>query len=149
MLGAYYSLRLAAGWTDTGDYVHTESLLLELTAPTTFGFSPTRIRFYGFPYDVNHDFGAQATSHSIAADDSQTHQRFSSPQTIATPVIDCSVAGEAASAFGYADGPERGYWFFIVHHDRLVGIRLFGIGGISEQAIQDALGMAGSITWGF
>jgi hypothetical protein len=148
-LGAYYTLREAPSWTDTGDYVHTESLLLELTAPANYVDSPTRIRFLAFPYDVKLDFGPQATAHSIAADEATTHQRFTSPQSTATLVSDCSVAAESAAAFGYADGNEHGYWLLIVHHDRLLAVQLFGAGGIDDQAINDALGMIGSIAWTF
>jgi hypothetical protein len=36
----HYTMRLASGWTDTGDYVHTESLHLELTAPDSYGYAP-------------------------------------------------------------------------------------------------------------
>jgi hypothetical protein len=148
-LGAYYTLRATPSWTDTGDYVHTESLLLELTAPASYGNSPTRIKFLAPPYDVKLDFGPQATAHSIAAEDAITHQHISLPGSTATLVADCSVAAEPAAAFGYADGNEYGYWLLIVHHDRLLVVRLFGTGGIGDQAITDALGMIGSITWTF
>ena len=146
-LGAYYTMRVASGWTDTGDYRHTESLLLELTAPASYGNSPARIQFHALPYDVQKDFGSQATAHSIAADEATSHQHFSSPRSTATFVTDCSVAGEPAAAFGYADGNELGYWLLIVRHNRLMGVRLFGTGGIGDQAIKDALGMMNSIAW--
>ena len=149
LLGQYYTIRPAPNWTDTGDYIHTESLLLELTAPAGYGNSPTRIEFLAFPNDVKLDFGPQATAHSIAADEATTHQRFTSSQSTATLVSDCSVAADSAAAFGYADGNECGYWLLIVHHDRLLGVRLFGTGGIGDQAIQDALGMIGSVVWAY
>lgn len=148
-LGGYYTLRPAPRWTDTGDYVHTESLLLQLTAPTTNGYGPTRINFYAFPLDVQADFGSQATAHSIAVEDATTHNRFTSRGTITTSVSDCSVAAAAAAAFGYAVASENGYWIFVVHRNRLLGIKIVGTGGISDQALQDALGMIGSITWTF
>jgi hypothetical protein len=145
--GAYYTMRLASGWPDTGDYKHTESLLLELTAATSYGYSPTRIQFHAFPYDVKADFGSQATAHSIALDEAKTHQHFSSPRSMATDVTDCTVATEPATAFGYSDGNERGYWLLILRHNRLFGIRLFGAGGIGDPAILDALGMLNSLAW--
>src|SRR6267142_493142 len=148
-LRGYYTLRVAPSWTDTGDYVHTESLLLELTPPASYGNSPTRIRFLALPYDVKADFGSQATAHSIALEDATTHQHFSGPGTTATLVTDCFVGAEPAAVFGYADGNEHGYWLLTVHHNRLLGVRLFGTGGIGEQAIDDALGMIGSIAWTF
>lgn len=148
-LGGYFSIRPAADWTDTGDYVHTESLLLELAAPVGYGYSPIRIRFYAFPYDVKADFGTQATAHTLAVDEATTHKRFTSPRLSATSVSDCSVAAEPTALFGYADGDERGYWLLIVHHDRLLAIQLLGNLEIADQAIQDALAMMGSITWSF
>lgn len=148
-LGAYDTLRVAPSWTDTGDYVHTESLLLELTTPANYPNSPTRIKFLAFPNDVKLDFGLQATAHSIAAEDATTHQHISLPGSTATPVTDCSVAAEPAAVFGYADGNEQGYWLLIVHHDRLLAVQLLGTGGIGDQAINDALGMIASITWTF
>jgi hypothetical protein len=148
-LGAYYTLGLAPSWIDTGDYVHTESLLLQLTAPASYGYGPTRINFHAFPYDVPKDFGSKATARSISEDDSVTHQHITLPRLIATLVADCVVAAEPAAAFGYSEGNYRGYWLLIVHHERLLGVHLFGAGGVSDQALQDALGMIGSITWTF
>jgi hypothetical protein len=62
-------------------------------------------------------------------------------------VADCLVAGEPAAVFGYAEGKDRGYWLLFIHHNSLMGIRLFGSGGIDDKAIQDALRMIGSIVW--
>jgi hypothetical protein len=64
-------------------------------------------------------------------------------------VADCVVASEPAAAFGYSEGNDRGYWLLIVRHERLLAVHLFGVGGISDQAIKDALGMIGSIAWSF
>jgi hypothetical protein len=142
-----YTMRIPSGWTDTGDYTHTESLLLELTAPASYGNSPSRIQFLALPYDVQRDFGSSTTAHSIVANEAATHQHFTSPQSAATSVADCAVAGEPAAVFGYADGNERGYWLLFIHDNGLLGVRLFGTGGIGDQAIQEALSMIGSITW--
>jgi hypothetical protein len=78
-----------------------------------------------------------------------THQHITLPRLTATLVADCVVAAEPAAAFGYSEGNYRGYWLLIVHHERLLGVHLFGAGGVSDQALQDALGMIGSITWTF
>jgi len=142
-----YTIRIPSGWTDTGDYTHTESLLLELTAPASYGNPPSRIQFLALPYDVQRDFGTSTTAHSIAVNEAKTHQHFTSPLSAATSVADCSVAGEPAAVFGYADGNERGYWLLFIHDNGLLGVRLFGTGGIGDQAIQEALSMIGSITW--
>ncbi len=146
-LAPYYSIRPAAGWTDTGDYVHTESLLLELTAPASYGFAPTRIRLYAFPFDVLTDFGPTATAHSLATDETTSHRRITSPQLQTTAVSDCTVALEAAGTFGYADGGELGYWLLVIHQDRLFGIKLQGAGGIADPGIRDTLSMLGTIAW--
>ena len=147
-LGAYYTMRLASGWTVTGNYGQTESLLLELTAPASYGYAPTRIKFLALPFEVNRDFGPQATAHSIAAHDVSTHN-FGSPQSLATSVADCSVAAEPAALFGYADSNESGYRFAIVHHDRLLEIWVLGTGGVGDQTVRDATEMMGSIVWTF
>jgi hypothetical protein len=146
-LGFRYTMRAPSGWTDTGDYRHTESLLLELTAPASYGNSPTRIQFHALPFDVHNDFGSSTTAHSIAADEAATHRHFTSPRSAATSVADCSVAGVPAAAFGYADSNERGYWLLFIHKDSLLAVRFFGIGGIGDQATKDALDMIGSIAW--
>ena len=62
-------------------------------------------------------------------------------------IADCTVGGNPAAVFGYADGGQVGFFIWIVHGNLLYGIRLVGVGGISDQAVQDALGMIGSITW--
>jgi photosystem II stability/assembly factor-like uncharacterized protein len=142
-----YTIRMASGWTDTGDYVRTESLMLELTAPASYGNSTTRIQFRSLPYDVPADFGKDATAHSIAVEEATKHHRFTSPNSTATSVSDCTVAAEPAAVFGYAEVNVRGYWLLIVHHERLFGVQLVGRDGISDRAIQDALGMIASIAW--
>jgi photosystem II stability/assembly factor-like uncharacterized protein len=141
-----YTIRVPLGWADTGDYKRTESLLLELTAPASYENAPTRIRFHVLPYDIKAAWGPQATAHSIAADEVATH-RFTSPGSVATAVVDCTVAGEPAAVFGYAEGAQIGYWLIFVHDKKLFGVRFFGTGGITDKAIQDALGMIGSIVW--
>jgi hypothetical protein len=143
-----YTIRVPSGWTDTGDYVHTESLLLELTAPASYGNSRTRLQFLALPYDAQRDFGTSTTAHAIAADEAATH-RFTYPGSTATSALDCPVGGESAAAFGYADANEHGYWLLFIHRNSLLGVRLFGAGGIGDEAIQDALGMIGSIAWTF
>jgi photosystem II stability/assembly factor-like uncharacterized protein len=142
-----YTIRMPSGWADTGDYVRTESLMLELTAPASYGNSPTRIQFRSLPYDVPADFGKEASAHSIAVEESTKHNRFTSPNTAVTSVSDCTVAAEPAAVFGYAEGNDRGYWLLIVHHERLLGVQLFGSEGIGDKALQEGLGMIGSIVW--
>jgi hypothetical protein len=137
-------MRLAPGWTDTGDYRHTESLLLELSAPASYGNAPTRIKFHAFPFDVPKDFGPQATAHSIASVHTVQHLGTST-----TTLADCAIAAEPAALFGYANGSERGYRLAIVHHERLLEIWLFGVGGLGDQSLQDALAMISSIVWTF
>lgn len=146
-LGAYYTMRVASTWTDTGEYFR-ESLLLELTAPASYGYAPTRIRFWAFPGEVHVIYGAYATAHSIAVQHAATPE-FSSAQSRATSVSDCLIGAEGAGVFGYAQGGERGYRLSMVHKDRLAEIWLFGTGGVSDSALRDALGMIGSIVWTF
>jgi len=140
-------VRVASGWIDTGNY-NREGLLLELTAPATYGYAPTRIQFLIFIPEVSISYGSQATAHSIAAEHAATHDLLT-PQSVTSSVADCLVAAEPAAVFGYVDGNERGYRLSVVHKDFLLEIWLSGAGGVSNQAIQDALGMMTSITWTF
>jgi hypothetical protein len=91
-------------------------------------------------------YGAQATAHSIAVQRAAMPE-FNSPQSSATPVSDCLIGAEGAGIFGYVQGGERGYRISMVHKDRLFEIWFFGTGGVSEQALNDALGMLGSVVW--
>jgi photosystem II stability/assembly factor-like uncharacterized protein len=141
-----YTMRVPSGWADTGDYVHRESPLLELTAPASYGYSPTRIQFLALQYDPK-DFGPEGTAHSIAVAIATKHDWSILPDTVATSVSDCAVAAEPAAVFGYANGSEQGYWLFMVRQNGLYGIRLVGTGGVGDQAIEDALAMLGSIAW--
>jgi hypothetical protein len=67
------------------------------------------------------------------------------------------VGGEAAAAFGVsgdlnsASGTTNGkfFWIYVVHNDLLFKVIVVGNGGVSDQAIQDCLGMLGSLTWTF
>jgi hypothetical protein len=121
---------------------------LELTAPTSYGYAPTRIKFLALPIDVRADIGPQATAATIAEDHIKRHFGSSS-QSVATSVSECSVAAEPAAIFGYADGNEQGYRLVIVHNNRLLEIWMSGGGGFSDQAVQDALKMMASIAWTF
>lgn len=135
-------------WTKTGDYVHTETLLLELTAPPEYGWVPTRIQFHSDLGPVHTVYGQQATAHSIAAQHAAEIGSYTgSPGATATAVKDCTMAGDPASVFGYAAASEAGYRIFIVHRDSLFEIWLNGKGGVSDAAVRDALGMLGSIAW--
>jgi photosystem II stability/assembly factor-like uncharacterized protein len=145
-LGANYKIRLAPGWTDTNNHGPTESRMLELMAPASYAFSPTLIEFKVFAVDVHLTYGPEATAHSVADDWATTHFGHSA-LSIATSPADCSVAGEQAAVYGYRDGSEVGYRFYLVHKGLLYAIWLHGTGGIGDQAIQDALGMLSSIAW--
>jgi len=147
-LGRYYTIRVVPGWPDTGDYVHTETLLLELTAPQSYGYGPTKIQFHSDLGPVHTVYSPQATAHSIAQQHATSiAQDTGAPQAVAGAVKDCAVGGEPASVFGFSDGTNAGYRLYTVRHDLLFEIHLFGNGGVSSQAIQDSLGMIGSLTW--
>jgi hypothetical protein len=145
-LGGYLSINPAVGWADTSNYTHTESLLVELTAPTSDGYAPTRIQFHSVPGPVHLVYGSDATAHAIASQHAATHWG-SSQESMASSVADCSVGGAAAGVFGYSDGSDVGFRLSIVHKDGLFEIWLFGLGGVSDQAVGDALAMIGSVTW--
>jgi hypothetical protein len=147
-LGGYYTMQIAPAWTDTGNYAGTETLLLELVAPQTYGFSPTEIQFHSDLGPVHTVYSPQATSDSIAQQHAASiASDLASPQAIAGTVSDCSVGGEPAAAFGYTDRTTAGYRLYVVHKDYLYEIRLFGSGGVSNRAIQDSIGMIGSLIW--
>jgi hypothetical protein len=141
----YYTARIAANWTDTSDYNHYETLLLELTAPQAYGNAPTKIQFHSLIGRVT----PPSTAHSIAAQVAATiAQRMDSPQALASTVSDCSIGADRAAVFGYTNGTGVGYWLYVVHKNYPFEIRFSGLGGISDSAMRDALGMMGSITWG-
>ncbi|MFI5281856.1 MAG: hypothetical protein ACHQ0J_01845 [Candidatus Dormibacterales bacterium] len=147
-MGGYYTVRIATSWTDTGNYVGHETLLLELVAPRAYGFAPTEIQFHSDLGPVHMVYSPQATSNSIALQ----HAAFialdlASPSAIAGTVSDCKVGGEPAAVFGYSDRTNAGYRLYVVHKDYLYEVRLFGSGGVSNQAVQDSVGMIGSLTW--
>ena len=147
-LGGYYTLRIAPSWTDTGNYVGHETLLLELVAPQTYGFAPTEIQFHSDLGPVHIVYSPQATSDSIAQQHAASiASDLASPQAIAGTVSDCNVGGEPAAVFGYSDPTSAGYRLYVVHKDYLYEVRLFGSGGVSNQAIQDSVGMIGSLAW--
>lgn len=148
LLGGYFTVRIAPSWTDTGNYVGHETLLLELVAPQAYGFAPTEIQFHSDLGPVHMVYSPQATSDSIA----QQHAAsialdLASPSAIAGRVSDCKVGGEPAAVFGYSDGTTAGYHLYMVHKDYLYEVRLFGSGGVSNQALHDAVGMIGSLVW--
>jgi len=149
-LGRYLTIRPALNWTDTSNYQHTETLLLELTAPDAYGFPPTRIVFQGGAVGPVHTiFGPGATAHSIAQQRADSIAQETSPSAVAGPVRDCSVGGEAAAAYGFSNGTISGFYIYSVRSDGLFEAFLFGSGGLGDQAIQDCLAMLGSIEWTF
>ncbi len=143
-----YTLRFSPDWVDTGNDRPTESRALELAAPAAYGNRPILFQLHQFPIEVATSFGSAATAHSIAAKMAASHPLMSD-KAVASAIADCTVGRETAAVFGYADGGQVGFWVWMVHKDLLHGIRLVGAGGISDQAIQDALGMMGSIGWTF
>lgn len=149
LLGRYYTIRPTPNWADTGDYQHTETLLLELTAPNVYGFAPSRVDFVSDLGPVHTVYGAGATAHSIAQQHAASIAQETSPHAVAGTISDCSVGGEAAAAYGYSDETDSGFYVYVVHNDALFKVILFGAGGVSNQAIQDSLAMLGSLSWTF
>jgi hypothetical protein len=156
-LDRYFTVRPAAGWTETPPPQHTETLLLELEAPRAYGFAPTVIQFHSLIGPVHTVHGSQATARSIAQGHATAIAQEWSPDAVAGKVSDCHLGGEAAAAFGVsgdlnlASGTTTGKFFLIyfVHNDLLFEVILVGAGGVGDQAIQDSLGMLGSLTWTF
>jgi photosystem II stability/assembly factor-like uncharacterized protein len=145
-LSPHYKIRPAPGWTDSHNTGPTESRMLQLIAPATYGDMPTQITFHVFPGSTLIQYGPKVTARTIAAEWGTTRYGHSREAVVTTPA-DCSVASEAAAVYGYSDGSEAGYRFFLIHKDLLYAIWMSGTGGISDKAIQDALRMIGSISW--
>jgi hypothetical protein len=57
------------------------------------------------------------------------------------------VGGEPAALYGYTYAGQLGYEVYVVHKGYGYAIFLFGDGGVSAQAISDALGILSSIVW--
>jgi hypothetical protein len=149
-LGRYATIRPALKWTDTGNYQQTETLFLELKAPDAYGFSPTRIDFLGGAVGPVHTiFGPGATAHSIAQQHADAIAQETSPGAVAGTVRDCTVGGEAAAAYGFSNGTLSGFYIYLIHHDGLFEVFMSGTAGLGNQAIQDSLGMIGSLKWTF
>jgi len=92
--------------------------------------------------------GPQATSRSVSqAHAANIKTELNSPTAAAGVIRDCEVGGKAASTFGYFDGPTQGYLIFVLYQDAVFEMALFGVGGVSDQAIADALAMIGSVVW--
>jgi hypothetical protein len=128
-------------------YVHTETLLLELSAPQPYGYAPTRIQLHSNLGPVHTVYGPQATSHTIAQQHAAAIDREISKTAVAGTLGDCNVGGAPAAAFGFSDDRNSGFIIYVVHGESLFEIILVGVGGISSQAIQDFLGMIGTLTW--
>jgi hypothetical protein len=105
------------------------------------------MRFFIFTPAVSTKYGSEATAHSIAVEHAAKLDLLSSPQSRASSVADCSIGGESAALYAYADGNVHGYRLAVVHKDFLYELWLFGTGGLSDSALTDALGMMGSIVW--
>jgi len=156
-LGRYFTIRPAAEWTETPSPQHTETLLLELEAPSTYEFAPTFMQFHSLIGPVHTVYGQEATAHSIAQQHAAAIAQEWSRNAVAGKISDCRVGGDAAAAFGVsgdltlASGTTNGrfFWIYVVHNDFLFKVILVGTGGIGNQAIQDSLGMIGSLTWTF
>jgi hypothetical protein len=145
--GSYYTIRPPTNWTKTGNYVHTETLLLELSAPQPYGYAPTRIQLHSNLGPVHTVYGPEATSHTIAQQHAAAIAREISKTAVAGTLGDCNVGGAPAAAFGFSDDRNSGFIIYVVHGESLFEIILVGVGGISSQAIQDFLGMIGTLTW--
>jgi hypothetical protein len=147
-LDRYYTIRPAPDWTDTSNYFRDDTLLLELTAPINYGFSPTRVQFRGGAVGPVHIlYGAGASAHSIAQQKAAAIAQETSPNAVAGTISDCTVGGEAAAAYGFSNGTLAGFYLYFIHNDGLEEVLLAGTGGISDQAIHDSLAMLASLVW--
>ena len=156
-LDRYFTVRPSPEWTENPPPQHGETLLLEVAAPKSYGFAPTVLQFHSDLGPVHTRYGPQATAHSIAQEHAAAIAQEWSPNAVAGTISDCRVGGEAAAAFGVsgdltlASGTTNGsfFWIYFVHNDFLFEVILVGNGAVSKQAIQDSLGMLGSLSWTF
>lgn len=147
-LDRYYTIRPAPDWTDSSNYFRDETLLLELTAPNSYGFSPSRIQFRGGAVGPVHTiYGVGASAHSIAQQKAAAIAQETSPNAVAGTISDCAVGGEAAAAYGFSNGTLAGFYLYFIHNDGLEEVLLAGTGGLSDQAIHDSLAMLASLMW--
>jgi hypothetical protein len=147
-LGGYYTIRVPSSWIESGKPPGNETLLLELVAPQIYGFAPTKLQFHSDLGPVHTVYGSKATPHSIAQQHAGSVASDTAlPHAVAGLVGDCTFGGEPAAVFGYSDGTYSGYRLYVVRKDFLYEVFLFGSGGVSRQAIQDAVGMIGSVIW--
>jgi hypothetical protein len=115
------------------------------------------IQFHSLLGPVHTAYGQQATALSIAQQRAAAIAQEWSPDAVAGPVSECRLGGEPAAVFGVsgdlisASGTTTGkfFWIYVVHNDFLFKVILVGSGGIDNQAVQDSLGMLGSLTWTF
>jgi hypothetical protein len=150
----FFTARISPLWTDATVKTRTESLILEMTAPRQYGNTPTKIQFHAYNMvPVHTRYGTKATANSIAKEEAANNTyvagraRDAWSEFVAGSVRDCVVAGDPAAVFGYVHGDQIGYHLYVVHKDSLFVIMLFGAGGVADQALDDALGMMGSMTF--
>jgi hypothetical protein len=165
------TLQIPDGWRDTGDYSQSETLLLQLTAPLSYGSNQVVFQLHSLigprqgssshrEAQLNRDQLSQAVFTDAIG------RSFQNPNpVIPSQVSECPLGGEAAAFFDFTvqgrlgEAPQAQdpraleYWIYVLHHPNqqfplLYVVQIYGVGGIDQQSMNDVKSMLGSWMWG-
>ena len=165
------TVQIPAGWRDSGDYSQSETLLLQLSAPASYGNNQVVFQLHsligprqGSSAHLQAQLAKEHISQAVFTD--AAGQSFQNPNPV-TPsqIVDCPVGGEGAAFFNFSvqgrlgaspqalDPRTLSYWIYILHHPSqqfplLYLVQMSGVGGVDQQSMSDVKGILGSWKWG-
>lgn len=141
------SVDIPPGWTQPTSTGPSETLLLQLNAPPTYGSDSVMLQLHSFlgprPGSSSH--------HELEID--AANLVTASQWIVVGSITDCSVGGENASFVEFSHGKTVEFRVYVLHNPRqryplLYVVVIAGKGAIDDQSMLDAKRVMGSWNWG-
>jgi hypothetical protein len=143
------SIQVPPGWTKVPGDPQSETLLLQLVAPASYGSSNVVVQLHSL---LGPRRGSSSTNEANLDAARWTDPSNPNPRTSAGPVVGCSFGGEAAAFAQYTYGSMVEFRIYVLHHaDQqfpfLYELVVDSNGVVDRQSMGDIRSILGSWTW--
>jgi hypothetical protein len=143
------SIQVPAGWTQGPGDAQSETLLLQVNAPPTYGPSSVVVQLHSL---LGPRRGSSSINEANLDTARWTNPSNANPRTAAGPAVSCAFGGEQAAFVQFAYGSTIEIRIYVLHHaDQqfpfLYEVVVDSNGAIDRTSIGDVKSMLGSWTW--
>jgi hypothetical protein len=143
------SIQVPSGWTTVPGDPQSETLMLQLKAPPSYGPSGVVVQLHSL---LGPRRGSSSINEASLDGARWTDPSISNPRTSAGPAVGCTFGGEAAAFVQFTYGSMVEFRIYILHHaDQqfpfLYEVVVDSNGAVDPQSMGDIKSILGSWTW--